>query len=49
MVEDYVPDRVEFDLTSKAKSISPAAPAQVTWTGVFSTARRPPISNCPAR
>src|SRR6185437_196589 len=35
MVEDYVPDRVEFDLTSEAKSISPAAPAQVTVAGRF--------------
>ena len=27
MVEDYVPDRIEFDLTSGAKAISPQAPA----------------------
>ncbi len=35
MVEDYVPDRIEFDLTSESKSISPAAPAQVTVDGRF--------------
>ena len=34
MVEDYVPDRIEFDLTSAAKRISRDAPAQVScrWT-----------------
>ena len=35
MVEDYVPDRVEFDLTSAAKAISRSAPAQVTVDGRF--------------
>src|SRR6185369_2190186 len=29
MVEDYVPDRIEFDLTSPAKAIAPNAAAQV--------------------
>jgi uncharacterized protein YfaS (alpha-2-macroglobulin family) len=35
MVEDYVPDRIEFDLTSSAKSISPNAVTQVTVDGHF--------------
>ena len=35
MVEDYVPDRIEFDLTSAAKGISRAAPAQVSVDGHF--------------
>ena len=35
MVEDYVPDRIEFDLTSAAKGISPAAPAQLSVDGHF--------------
>ena len=35
MVEDYVPDRIEFDLTSAAKRISRDAPAQVTVDGHF--------------
>ena len=35
MVEDYVPDRIEFDLTSAAKGISRAAPAQISVDGHF--------------
>ncbi len=35
MVEDYVPDRIEFDLTSAAKAISPQAPATVAVDGRF--------------
>ena len=35
LVEDYVPDRLEFDLTTKATSISPNAPAEVLLDGRF--------------
>ena len=35
MVEDYVPDRLEFDLASPAGKISPDAPAEVTLNGRF--------------
>ncbi|MGH6832643.1 MAG: MG2 domain-containing protein, partial [Methyloceanibacter sp.] len=35
LVEDYVPDRLEFDLTTKATSISPNAPAAVLLDGRF--------------
>ena len=35
MVEDYVPDRLEFDLSSAAKSISRVAPAQISVDGRF--------------
>ena len=35
MVEDYVPDRVEFDLTSPVKSTARNAPAQVIVDGHF--------------
>ena len=35
MVEDYVPDRIEFDLTSAAKRISRDAPAQLSVDGHF--------------
>ncbi len=35
MVEDYVADRVEFELSSAAKFISRRAPAQVTLDGHF--------------
>ena len=35
MVEDYVPDRIEFDLTSAAKVISRNAPAQLSVDGHF--------------
>ena len=35
MVEDYVPDRIEFDLTSPAKAIAPNAAAQVALDGRF--------------
>ena len=35
LVEDYVPDRLEFDLTTDATSISPDAPAKITLDGRF--------------
>ena len=35
MVEDYVPDRLEFDLNSPAKSVSRAEPVQVTLEGRY--------------
>jgi uncharacterized protein YfaS (alpha-2-macroglobulin family) len=35
MVEDYVADRIEFDLASKAKGISRGAPAEVTVEGRY--------------
>ena len=35
MVEDYVPDRLEFDLSSAAKDISRAAPVQLSVDGRF--------------
>jgi uncharacterized protein YfaS (alpha-2-macroglobulin family) len=35
MVEDYVPDRLEFDLSSPAKTVSRAEPVQVTLAGRY--------------
>jgi len=35
MVEDYVPDRIEFDLTTKAKAITADAPVEVKVDGHF--------------
>jgi alpha-2-macroglobulin len=35
LVEDYVPDRIEFDLTSPSKTISKADPAAVNIAGRF--------------
>ena len=35
MVEDYVPDRLEFELSSAAKRISRATPAQISVDGHF--------------
>jgi alpha-2-macroglobulin len=35
LVEDYMPDRIEFDLATSAKSISKAQPATVTVDGRF--------------
>ncbi len=35
LVEDYVPDRLEFDLTTKATSISPEAPTEILLDGRF--------------
>jgi uncharacterized protein YfaS (alpha-2-macroglobulin family) len=35
LVEDYVPDRLEFDLASKAKGVSGASPAEVTVDGRY--------------
>jgi uncharacterized protein YfaS (alpha-2-macroglobulin family) len=35
MVEDYVPDRLEFELASPTGKISPDAPAEITLNGRF--------------
>jgi alpha-2-macroglobulin len=35
LVEDYVPDRLEFDLASKAESITHSAPVEVTVDGRY--------------
>ena len=35
MVEDYVPDRLEFDLATTAKTITKTAPAEVTLDGRY--------------
>ena len=35
LVEDYVPDRLDFDLTTKATSISPSSPAEILLDGRF--------------
>jgi uncharacterized protein YfaS (alpha-2-macroglobulin family) len=35
LVEDYVPDRIEFDLSSPTGHISPAVPAEVNLSGRF--------------
>jgi alpha-2-macroglobulin len=35
LVEDYVPDRIEFDLASQAKEISRSKPAQLSVDGHF--------------
>ena len=35
MVEDYVPDRIEFDVTSKAKQINAEAPVELKVDGHF--------------
>ena len=35
LVEDYVADRLEFDLTTTATSISPTSPAKITVDGRF--------------
>ncbi len=35
MVEDYVPDRIEFDLTAAAKEISRSTPTQLSVDGHF--------------
>jgi uncharacterized protein YfaS (alpha-2-macroglobulin family) len=35
MLEDYVPDRMEFDLASTASNVSPTAPAEVTVAGRY--------------
>ena len=35
LVEDYVPDRLEFDLTTNATSISPKQPAEISLDGRF--------------
>src|SRR5499433_2588934 len=35
LVEDYVPDRIEFDLTSKAKGVSKTSAAEIAVDGRF--------------
>jgi uncharacterized protein YfaS (alpha-2-macroglobulin family) len=35
LVEDYIPDRVEFDLGTNAKSISRSSPAEITVDGRY--------------
>src|SRR5262245_6059550 len=35
LVEDYVPDRIEFDLTSKAKGVSTTSAAEIAVDGRF--------------
>src|SRR5262249_61138635 len=35
LVEDYVPDRIEFDLTSKAKGVSTTRAAEIAVEGRF--------------
>src|SRR5262249_36434848 len=35
MVEDYVPDRLEFDLATTAKSVSRSQPAEITVDGRY--------------
>ncbi|MGH6866155.1 MAG: alpha-2-macroglobulin [Methyloceanibacter sp.] len=35
LVEDYVPERLEFDLTTEAKNISPSSPAEIEVDGRF--------------
>jgi uncharacterized protein YfaS (alpha-2-macroglobulin family) len=35
LVEDYVPDRIEFDLAANAKAISKTSPAEVTVEGRY--------------
>ncbi|GIL03129.1 MAG: membrane protein [Alphaproteobacteria bacterium] len=35
LVEDFIPDRIEFDLSTEAKSIAPGRPATVTVDGRF--------------
>jgi uncharacterized protein YfaS (alpha-2-macroglobulin family) len=35
LVEDYVPERLTFDLSTTATSISPASPAEITLDGRF--------------
>lgn len=35
LVEDFVPDRIEFDVTTEAKAIAPAAPAVLAVDGRF--------------
>ncbi len=50
MVEDYVPDRLEFDLAAPAGKISPDAPAESRRSmAASSMARRRPISISKAR
>ncbi|MGA9444382.1 MAG: alpha-2-macroglobulin, partial [Methyloceanibacter sp.] len=35
LVEDYVPERLEFNIATTAKSLSPAAPAEISLDGRF--------------
>jgi alpha-2-macroglobulin len=49
LVEDYVPDRIEFDLASRPRVSPRRARRRSRSTGVFSMARRPPSSSSRAR
>ena len=49
LVEDYVPDRIEFDLTSPTGHISQKVRPRSTWPDASSTARRRPTSISKAR
>ncbi len=49
MVEDYVPDRLEFELATTAKGISKARRPRSRSMAIISTARRPPASSSKAR
>ena len=49
MVEDYVPDRLEFDLASGGKGISKPRRRGHPRRPLSSTARRPPSSSSKAR
>jgi hypothetical protein len=35
LVEDYVPERLEFDISTGAKTLSPASPAEIALDGRF--------------
>ena len=35
LVEDYVPERLEFDISTTAKALSPSRPAEITLNGRF--------------
>ena len=50
LVEDYVPDRLEFELASTAKGVSRTSAGRGhASTAAISTARRPPSSSSKAR
>ena len=49
LVEDFVPDRIEFDLTADKKEIAAGEPPTSPSTAASSMARRPPASRSRAR
>ena len=49
MVEDYVPDRLEFDLSSAAKTFRVRRLRSSVSMDVFFTARPPQILSCPEK